>query len=260
MGVSLGGQDGRVTWLDLEGATNVRDVGGLRTEDGRTTRPGALLRADNLQDLTPRDVAALQEWGVRTVLDLRHPAEVEAHGPGPLEPLVEHRRLSLIPQASDSEAAHAAVPSRDHRQGEHPTHMQGFYVGYVEDAPEGVAAALRAIAHDGPVLVHCAAGKDRTGVVVALALRLAGVARDEVVADYLRSAERIEGILGRLRSSPLYGEALASATVDDLVPVAVSIEGFLDAVDERWGGAAGLARALGLTDDDVRALRQRLVD
>jgi protein-tyrosine phosphatase len=248
-----------VLWLELEGAVNVRDVGGLVTDDGRTTRPGALLRADNLQDLTAADVAALQEWGVRTVLDLRHPAEVEAHGPGPLADLVEHRGLSLIPQVPDGEAAQAAVPSREHRAGEHPTHMEGFYLGYVEDAPQGVAAALRAIADDGPVLVHCAAGKDRTGVVVALALLLAGVRRDEVVADYVRSSERIDKVLARLQASPLYGPALAEATVDELVPVARSMERFLEGIDETYGGPAGLAEALGLDEAVLARLRARLV-
>ena len=246
-------------WLELEGAANVRDVGGLRTTDGRTTRPGALLRADNLQELTPRDVEVLRGWGVRTVLDLRHPAEVEAHGPGPFADAADHRRLSLIPQVPEGEAAQAAVPSREHRAGATPTDMDGFYLGYVEDAPQGIADALRAIAHDGPALVHCAAGKDRTGVVVALALRLAGVSREEVVADYVRSAERIDGVLARLQASPLYGPALAAATVDDVVPVAGSMERFLDGVDARWGGVEALAREIGLDDDDLARLRDRLV-
>lgn len=246
-------------WLELEGAVNVRDVGGLTTVDGRRTRPGALLRADNLQDLTPDDVAKLRAWGVRTVLDLRHPAEVEAHGPGPLADLVEHRQLSLIPLVPDGEAAQAAVPSREHRAGEHPTQMEGFYLGYVEDAPAGIASALRAIADDGPVLVHCAAGKDRTGVVVALALLLAGVTREQVVADYVRSSERIAGVLTRLQGSPLYGPAMTGATVDDIVPVARSMERFLEGIDEVYGGVAGLAASVGLDEATVGRLRDRLV-
>lgn len=259
MASRLGRQTVGMLWLELEGAVNVRDVGGLTTTDGRTTRPRALLRADNLQDLTAADVAALEAWGVRTVVDLRHPAEVEAHGPTPLSGRVTHREVSLIPQVPDGEAAQAAVPSREHRAGEHPTHMEGFYLGYVEDAPDGIAEALRLIADDGPVLVHCAAGKDRTGVVVALALLLAGVTREEVVADYVRSAERIEGVLARLRSSPLYAASLAEATVDDVVPVARSMERFLDLVDERYGGPLGLAHSVGLDDATLQRLRDRLV-
>lgn len=259
MAASVGGHTGRVLWLELDGAANVRDVGGLATTDGRRTRPGALLRADNLQDLTAADVAALQAWGVRTVLDLRHPAEVEAHGPGPLAPVVVHRQVSLIPQVPEGEAAQAAVPSREHRAGEHPTHMELFYLGYVQDAPEGLARVLTAIADDGPALVHCAAGKDRTGVVVALALLLAGVTRDEVVADYVRSSERIDRVLARLQSSPLYGPTLSDATVDDIVPVARSMERFLDLVEAEYGGISGLARTIGVDGATVARLRQRLV-
>lgn len=255
----LGRHTGGMLWLELEGAVNVRDVGGLLTTDGRTTRRRALLRADNLQDLTAADVTALEEWGVRTVLDLRHPAEVEAHGPTPLAGRVAHREVSLIPRVPDGDTAQAAVPSREQRAGEHPTHMEGFYLGYVEDAPEGLAEALRLIADEGPVLVHCAAGKDRTGVVVALALLLAGVSREEVVADYVRSAERIAGVLARLQSSPLYGPALVAATVHDVVPVARSMERFLDLLDERYGGPLGLARSIGLDDATVQRLRDRLV-
>ena len=80
-----------------------------------------------------------------------------------------------------------------------------FYIGYLEDRPDSVVGALRAIAEaQGAALVHCAAGKDRTGVVIALALTAVGVPSDEVVADYVATGERIELILDRLRSSPTY--------------------------------------------------------
>ena len=88
----------------------------------------------------------------------------------------------------------------------------GHYLGYLEDRPDQVVGAVRSIARDeGVALVHCAAGKDRTGVVVALALSAAGVRPEAVVADYAASGERIEAILSRLRRSPTYARDIDSS-------------------------------------------------
>ncbi len=258
----------RPAWLDLQGAVNVRDVGGLPTVDGRTTRPRVLVRADNLQDLTDSDVARLlDEVGVRTVVDLRSTGEVHLEGPTPLEGRVAHHRLTLIPEEPgepDRAEVERAVPSfadRSARAGDGPTDMTGYYLGYLEDRPDNVAQALRVLADpaSGAVLVHCAAGKDRTGTVVALALSLAGVTRDAVVADYVASADRVEQVLARLQASPSYGADLADRTADDVRPVAASMERFLDEVDRRWGGPHGLAMSIGLDEETVARLVTRLV-
>ena len=260
-------------WLDLQGAVNVRDVGGLPTVDGRRTRSRVLLRADNLQDLTPDDVARLlDEHRVRTVVDLRTRGELHLEGPGPLTGRVAHHHLSLIleePGEPDEvevdRAVDQAVPSfrrdRSSRRGRTPTDMTGYYLGYVEDAPASVAAALRVLADpaSGTTVVHCAAGKDRTGTIVALALSLAGVVRDAVVADYVASAERVEAVLARLQASRTYGEDLAGADVADLTPQAASMERFLDEVDRRYGGPHGLAISVGVDEETVARLAARLV-
>ena len=255
-----------MTWIDLEGAVNVRDVGGLPTVDGRSTRPGVLLRADNLQGLTPADVARLTgELGVRTVLDLRTGREVEQEGPGPLRSTaVVHHHVSLIPEPPGEPAEQEidrAVPHRADRAGASPTDMTGYYVGYLQDRPDGIAHALQLLADPatGPAVVHCAAGKDRTGVVVALALSLAGVHRDAVVADYARSAERIDGVLARLRATRTYGPSLADTSADALRPEAGSMERFLDHVDREYGGPHGLAMAIGVPEEAVARLGARLV-
>ena len=255
-----------MSWIDLEGAANVRDVGGLPTVDGRTTRPGVLLRADNLQGLTPADVERLTgELGVRTVVDLRTGREVQDEGPGPLRATsVAHHHVSLIPEPPGElprEEIRRAVPHRPDRAGTSPTDMTGFYVGYLEDAPGNLARALRLLADPGTgtALVHCAAGKDRTGVVVAVALSLAGVRREAVVADYARSAERIDAVLARLRSSPTYGPALADTSADALRPVPASMERFLDHVDREYGGPHGLALAVGVDEEAIARLATRLV-
>ena len=255
-----------VRWIDLEGAANVRDVGGLPTVDGRTTRPGVLLRADNLQGLTEADVARLtDELHVRTVLDLRTTGELHQEGEGPLRATsVVHHHVPLIPELEgepDEAEIDRAVPHRPDRAGATPTDMTGYYVGYLEDAPANLARALRVLADPGTgtALVHCAAGKDRTGVVVAVALSLAGVHREAVVADYVASADRIDGVLARLQSSVTYGPSLADVTADLITPEAGSMERFLEHVDRAYGGPHGLAMSIGVDEETVARLSARLV-
>ena len=261
----LGTLSGNAGWIALEGAVNVRDVGGLPTVDGRRTRSGVLVRADNLQELTPGDVVRLtRDLGVGTVLDLRTDAERRLEGPTPLQSTdVVHHGLSLVPHApgaSEQEDLSRAIPHREARRGASPTDMTGYYVGYVEDAPDNLAQALRVLAEpaSGTTVVHCAAGKDRTGVVVALALSLAGVRRDAVVSDYVASAEVIDRILQRLQRRSTYGE-LGSVDVADITPVASSMERFLDHVDAEYGGPHGLALSIGLDEETVNRLVRRLV-
>jgi protein-tyrosine phosphatase len=249
-----------VTWIQLEGACNVRDLGGLPTVDGRTTRSGVLLRSDNLQDLTPADLAVLDRQGVRTVVDLRTSVEVELTGEGPLKATdVRHHHMDLVPAGlgGREELLERALP--DETAGEHA--MDHHYIDYINHAPQAVADALRTIAdpNSGAVVVHCAAGKDRTGVIVALALSLVGVRRDAVIADYARSTERIEAIRDRLISEPLYSQDLSNRTLASMTPHADNMERFLDRVDREYGGVHGLAMTIGVDEETVARLSRRLL-
>ena len=249
-----------MTWIALEGAVNARDVGGLATVDGHRTRPGVLLRTDNLQDLTAGDVTALLALGVRSVLDLRTIFELEIEGPGPLRsvPEVLHHHLDLIPHGFDGRTAlQLAVP--DENAPEHA--MDHFYFDYVQHAPTAVADALRLIAdpRSGAVVVHCAAGKDRTGVIVALALSLVGVRRDAVVADYALTDERIEAIRDRLAGATSYADDMRTRTLDSMRPHAGNMERFLDRIDAAYGGVHGLAMSLGVDEETVARLSRRLL-
>jgi protein tyrosine/serine phosphatase len=254
-----------VTWLELGGAVNVRDVGGLPTVDGRTTRSGVLVRADNLQDLTPEDVDLLRGHGVRTVLDLRTSAEHEITGAGPLRSTdVRHVHLDLIPHgfdARDDDLVEKAIPHEDAGDGPDSTYMDHFYIDYVNHAPQAVATALRTIAdpRNGAVLVHCAAGKDRTGVVVALALSLVGVTRQAVVDDYVRSDERIMAVRERLLGTDLYREDMERRTPESLRVHGANMERFLDRVDATYGGVHGLAMTVGVDEETVARLARRLL-
>ncbi|MGO8884751.1 MAG: tyrosine-protein phosphatase [Streptosporangiaceae bacterium] len=253
-------------WIELEGAVNVRDIGGLPTQDGGQVAGRRLLRADNLQDLSPSDVHLLvTELGVTTVVDLRSPGELAAEGPGPLTRLesvrhVHHPVLAESGTATDA-AADALAVRRDGAGARYPDDlMTGHYLGYLEDRPAEVVAALRSVAQaDGAALVHCAAGKDRTGVVVALALSAVGVRPDAIVADYAATGERIGAVLARLRSSPTYAADINSRPDSDHHPRPETMAAFLEQLDARYGGAVAWLAGHGFGDDDVRALRAKLL-
>ncbi|WP_338089880.1 tyrosine-protein phosphatase [Nonomuraea basaltis] len=257
-------------WIDLEGAVNARDLGGLPTRDGDVTRRGRIFRADNLQGLTPRDVDLLVgERELRHVVDLRSNAEVSLEGPGPLTqvPEVRHHHLTLFAEGgrhtdveADSIDVDRVLPWAERRLDEE-LRVTGFYFGYLRDRPDGVVSALRAMAlNDGAALVHCAAGKDRTGVLVALALEVAGATREAIVADYVATGERLELILKRLRESDTYRGDLDSRPADDHMPRARYIEQFLGVLDDRFGGPMGWLAQHGWTAADTAALHARLRD
>ena len=242
-------------WIALDGAVNARAV-----------VPGALLRADNLQSLTARDVRVLlDEQALEVVLDLRTDVEVDREGPGPLtrEPTVRIEHRSLYPDsggATDLDAATVLPWGREQvaELADEPPVVRS-YASYLSRRPDSIVAAVRAIARaEGGVLVHCAAGKDRTGVVVALALDAAGVDRATIVGDYLASRERIEQIVSRLVSSPTYRSELSGRDPQTLAPVPGTMERFLEIVDERFGGAAAWLTDNGLGDEDLVALRRRV--
>jgi protein tyrosine/serine phosphatase len=253
-------------WIDLDGAANVRDLGALPTEDGGQTVTGRLLRSDNLQELSPADVSRLvHDIGLTTVVDLRSVAELASEGPAPLDgvPAVRHVHHPVVPEIGETTDVVAEVlllkKKRDRtRFPSDPT--CGHYLGYLEDRPDQVVGAIRSIARDqGTVLVHCAAGKDRTGVVVALALTAAGVRRQAVVADYAATGERTEAIMGRLRRSRTYARDIDSAPADAHRPRAETMTAFLEQMDARYGGVSRWLAGHGLTAGELDLLRAKLL-
>lgn len=253
-------------WVDLDGAVNVRDLGGLPAGDGRQVAAGRLLRGDDMNDLSAADVDLLViQIGLTTVIDLRSPAEVRDRGPGPLIRAGPVRNVnhSLLPELGIAAEVTDAMAARiDRALARCPGDVRcGLYLGYLEERPAQVVAAMRDIARaDGAVLVHCAAGKDRTGVIVALALSVAGVRRDAVIADYAATAERIGPLLARLRGAKTYAPGVEREPAGEHVPRAGTMAAFLDQVDSRYGGVRRWLSGHGFGAADVRMLRSRLLD
>jgi protein-tyrosine phosphatase len=245
-------------WIELDGAVNARAV-----------VPGVLLRSDNLQALSSQDVQRLvEDHGLEVVLDLRTDVELALEGPGPLteESRVRIEHHSLYPSRGNTDLDIDTIKPGTHPWGEltrgdfddEPAVVRS-YLGYIHSRPDSVVSAIREIAHaDGAVLVHCAAGKDRTGVVVALALDASGVPRELITSDYLATAERIDQIIARLVSSETYRAELEGHDPQDHAPVPGTMERVLELVDERQGGAAAFLAAHGLKDSELELLRSRL--
>jgi protein tyrosine/serine phosphatase len=230
--------------LDWPGCRNARDVGGLPTADGHTIRDGVLIRSESLQYLTPEGVEAVRRSNVSLILDLRGDGEV-ASAPTPFtgEPLAVRQALQ-----------DPADP--DHGR---PTIVEAC-TWMLDRRPELFAAAVKAIADapDGAVVVHCHGGKDRTGMVVALALSIAGVPEEEIVADYFLTQERL---------APWLAEQLADEPDASLHPEMIefrdtraeSLVAILRHLDEKYGGPEAYLRRGGLTTADLEKLRTRLV-
>ncbi|MHA3703785.1 tyrosine-protein phosphatase [Jatrophihabitans sp. YIM 134969] len=275
--------------IELDGTVNTRDVGGLPLADGAgKVRDGVLLRSDNLQDLSDADVRRLvDDLHVRRVVDLRTGVELRGTGPGRLDgvPGVRVDHLSLFPEVGETTDAAATEELEDdgpdilpwaRKEGEKrhqepedeirdwsPNPVARVYLRYLVQRPDSIVAALRDIAQGaedhGATIVHCAAGKDRTGTVVALALDLVGVDRDAIEADYLATVPNAAAILDRLLGSPTYHDDVAGTTVEDHAPRVGTMPAVLQGIDEHFGGTAAFLASAGWTDADTAELRRALI-
>lgn len=238
--------------IPLAGTVNFRDVGGYRSADGRFIRWGRLFRADSLNSLTDEDRDEIRRLGVATVIDLRSSAEVES-GRFPVDEIpVDFHHLPLVDEVADPESFSMT-----------PGMLADMYVDMLDDAAEHIVTAIEVLANPAsqPAIVHCTAGKDRTGVLVALILGLLGISDQVIVEDYAMSAVSMHKLKDRLAERyPDFADQIRTA--DDLFSAAPSnMENLLAVIDERWGSIGGYAEHIGVSASTIERLRSSfLVD
>ncbi|MEV0644322.1 tyrosine-protein phosphatase [Phytomonospora sp. NPDC050363] len=228
----------------LEAVHNMRDLGGLTTADGRVVREGVLFRSDMLKHATGTDLELIGELGLRTVIDLRRPDEIEEHGRFEAEGVdyrhleLRHLRWELFEQEPETDEEKALF-------------LRQRYTGFLESGADAIRDSLDLIANQSPTLVHCIAGKDRTGVVVAVTLALLGVSEADIAADFALTA------LGQRR----YQEWAERAGLKSFVGLSTPEEAMLGTFEElrsRYGSVESYARIIGFADVDK--LQDALLD
>jgi protein-tyrosine phosphatase len=223
--------------LEWPDCVNVRDLGGLPVADGRETAFGALIRADNVRRLTAEGWAKARAYGVRMVLDLR--SHVEREDDLPVPPGLEVRTVSLFDDF-DSNPAYRADLGVRLAGADAAEQYRTLYAEALTRNGQEFAEAVAAIANtrDGGIVFHCVGGKDRTGVLSALLLRLVGVPISLVVADYELSEQRLG--------------------ISDSAPAGV-IGPTIEILEARYGSTAGYLRSVGVPDRDISRVRARLL-
>ncbi|OQQ19353.1 protein tyrosine phosphatase [Streptomyces sp. M41(2017)] len=255
---------------ELGGVRNFRDVGGLPTTDGRRVRPGQLFRSGHLAHATEEDAAFLSSLGLHTIFDFRNAADQKLEGPDVELPGVLNVNLPLSDPADGSEFW-KMVRDGDLDQlrallgdGKAADRMIGSYRTIITERTAEHSRVLRSLAEDGvPALMHCAAGKDRAGLSIAVTLLALGVERDAIVADYLESNATHRRYKVRRTSSA--ASAYSTEVMELLSPLfdarAEYLTAAFETIEETWGGVdAYLEKGLGLTPELRDRLRERLLD
>jgi protein-tyrosine phosphatase len=243
---------GALTW---DGCVNVRDLGGHPTEDGGETRFRAVVRADSVRGLSDEGWEALVDYGVRRIVDLRWHEELAEDPPRELPVEVVH--IPLLGGRENAIGREIDALLEDVRDPAVRRSM--MYLEFLRRYPENFAAAVTAVARapEGAALVHCAGGVDRTGLVSALLLRLAGVAPEHIADDYAASeanwAPRTAVWIDEAEDE---GEREFRRFLSRMPPEAMLR--VLETLDAEHGGVPGYLRASGIGDEDLERARLRL--
>lgn len=256
-------------FVPLRGCVNFRDLGGYPGLGGRRVQAGRLFRSDALQDLTPADAEFLQDrLGLASIIDLRNTDEAARDGIGPLPglgldyahfPLLDGRGFPPIAgRPADGETVPG--PSRaewGRRRSDIVQRLSDTYLWILDNSGGALAAAVNAIAArlDRPLVFHCSAGKDRTGMAAALLLELLGVAPEIRAVDYLLTNLAVEGILRRIRRM----QPDSHATNQSLRAQPLAFQRFQDKLRAEGGGAESYLRRYGVTDATLARLRRELL-
>lgn len=234
--------------IPIPGTHNFRDAGGYRVDGGGSIRWRTLFRSDSLHGVPQQGLDQIVELGVRSAFDVRYPHEVRnrAHSLSSHAAVVYHNS-----PLSDLTAPWSEPVST----------LEEMNLFFLEDNASRVSTALQRFAAPGafPALVNCTVGKDRTGLVVALLLAIAGVSRADIVRDYMLSDVPTRDL--RARTVQV---AIANGADEKLVRELTSIrpsvmERTLDHLETSYGGAEGYARSAGLTSEQIESIREALV-
>jgi protein-tyrosine phosphatase len=241
--------------LVWDGILNVRDLGGHPTEDGGETKFGRIIRADNIRRLTDAGWQALADYGVRTVVDLRTDQELAADPPSEVPVEVVH-----APFMVDAPEVFAAAEAAGSRQSDLALATRDVYLIFLEHFRGLVANVIQTVvdAPEGTVVVHCAGGKDRTGLTVALLLRLAGVGLDDIDRDYALSQERLKPRHEKWFAEAADDEAELERLRRMTATPAGAMRGVLEELERRYGSVEEYLRAGGAREGIGERVRERL--
>lgn len=230
--------------LDWPDCLNVRDLGGLPTADGKAIRSAALIRSDNLNRLTEAGIEAFRASGVCRIVDVRSARECTTY-PSPFAGSALHHNLPLVAPADPYD------PSLS---------LGDNYTVMLNGNPDLFANAVRAIASapPGAVVVACHAGKDRTGNVIALVLRLLGTPIDVVAADYAVVSDGLRRDFTELLDR-VEDDVERTQLAEEFTARPETMRAVLRQLDDTYGGVWPYLRQGGLTTADVSALRARLL-
>lgn len=239
--------------IPLDGPANFRDLGGYETADGRHVRPGRLYRSDSLSYMSDDDVRHVMEvLGVRSVIDLRGHGEVSKFTHGPLGAVGV--RVAHIPIIDETRPP----PNWEDARGKP---LDDLYLLMLERFADRFMAVLRIIGDEEaqPLVFHCAAGKDRTGLVAMLVLGLLGVDPDVIAADYGMTDERMPFLLERHQARAADG-AIAEVAEQHYAVDTVAMRAVIERLRTQYGSIEGYVLAHGLEPEAVAGIRASLLE
>jgi protein-tyrosine phosphatase len=244
-----------VRLVALEAVHNFRDLGGYVTADGRTTKWRTLFRADGLYRLTPGDVATLEPLGLRTVIDLRSETELDERGRFPVDvhPVVFHH-LPII------DATWADLDRPEYERDE--DFLIWAYQEMLTVGAPRFAKAFEALTEPDalPAVFHCAAGKDRTGLLAALLLGSLGVSHDDIVADYALTVEGMARFrTWAAREWPEWTARMAKMPAAFTAALPEAMRHIVDELSADHGSIRDYVRSIGVDDDTLAALESVLL-
>ena len=239
----------------FEGCFNFRDIGGYLNQEGKRIKKGIYFRAGRQDRMSDKDLSQLSDLKITTQIDLRRPDEVLEQGKGPLEAMgANYINIAVIPEGGSDKLSRLVGDTR----------ISGKrYLGYLEFGPTTWLRLFGILANEEnlPVVLHCTAGKDRTGVSTAFLLSILGVSREVIEADNLltnldteRQADFIESTLG-------YPEGYDRETMISVAGVPKdAMKVFLDGLESKWGSAIEYLEKIGVTQEQMETIRTNFLE